>query len=83
MKVTRETQDFQRKGYWEMHVTRKITNNNVTKCSECPWFMNHPHEPSCDLKRELSETVPRYRGYGNLCARSTIDKDCPIKGGLA
>jgi hypothetical protein len=60
-----------------MLVTRTVTKD-VKKCSECPYFSDHPYECSCDLKSQLSEVVKRYRGYGNLCARDEIDEDCPV-----
>lgn len=58
-----------------MKVTKKIeVTRNVTKCSDCPWFEDHPHEPSCGLKRTLGA-----RSYDAMCSRREIDKNCPLR----
>ena len=61
-----------------MRVSRTEVRS-VSRCCSCPWFENHPYEPSCDLKRRLSGKYSEYEGYGNLCHRDKIDDRCPIK----
>ena len=58
-----------------MRVTRIITKT-VNRCMDCPYFNDHPHEPTCDLKREMGA-----KGYDDMCSRWEIDPKCPIKNG--
>ena len=56
-----------------MKVERTIVVENVTKCEQCPYFSDHPHEPSCQLKEERGA-----KGWDTICSRREIDPLCPI-----
>jgi len=55
-----------------MLVTKTVTKE-VTACKECPWFENHPYDPTCELKR-----LKGARAYEDIVSRNVIDSRCPL-----
>jgi hypothetical protein len=49
----------------------------VTRCGECPFFDNHPHEPEC---QKLYEILKENNGdiWLSIVNRNTLDSRCPL-----